>query len=148
MHSGKHGRAASHKPARKIAPTWIKTSKEEVFKLVEKYAREGMPESKIGLTLRDQHGIPSAKLVTKKTVSQILQENNLSPQFPGDLLDLVRRASRMRKHLGIHKHDQGNTTKLKHVESKIQRLARYYRNNERIPAGWRYSPETAALLVK
>ncbi|HEV8289932.1 MAG TPA: 30S ribosomal protein S15 [Candidatus Norongarragalinales archaeon] len=148
MHSKKHGRASSHKPTRKIAPNWIKTSKEEVYKLVEKLAREGSAEAKIGLVLRDQYGIPSVKLITKKTVSEILKEKGIAPQYPSDLLDLIRRAARMRKHLGTHKQDDSNISKLKHVESKVFRLSSYYKREGKLPSTWRYSPEAAALLVK
>jgi small subunit ribosomal protein S15 len=34
------------------------------------------------------------------------------------------------------------------VESKIHRLVKYYREKGKVPAGWAYDPETAALLIK
>ena len=147
LHSGKRGRSGSRKPSAKNAPAWVPVSKDEVVSLVEKYAKEGKTEAAIGQTLRDQHGIPSAKLVTGKTVSQILKEKGLAGKYPSDLLDLIRRAVAMRKHLKINTRDQSNRQKLIHVESKIKRLVRYYRG-KKLPKDWSYDPETAALIVK
>ncbi|MEW5954911.1 MAG: 30S ribosomal protein S15 [Candidatus Micrarchaeota archaeon] len=147
MHSRKRGRSASRKPASKTAPAWVQQSKEEVYALVEKLAKEGKGEAAIGMILRDQHGIPSAKAATGKSVSQILAERKAAPKYPADLIDLVRKAIAVRKHLKANPRDQNNRTKLSHVESKIRRLVRYYRG-KKLPANWAYVPEEAALLVK
>ena len=54
----------------------------------------------------------------------------------------------MREHLRTNRSDRHNRTKLIHVESKIGRLVKYYTRNGRLPADWKYDPETAQLLVK
>jgi small subunit ribosomal protein S15 len=33
------------------------------------------------------------------------------------------------------------------IESKIRRLSKYYLKNNVLPAGWRYDPDKARLLV-
>jgi small subunit ribosomal protein S15 len=54
----------------------------------------------------------------------------------------------MKKHLKAHKGDVHNKTKLIHVESKIKRLVKYYREVGMLPKKWKYEPEQAALLVR
>lgn len=43
-------------------PTWLKYSKEEVVAIIQKLHGKGLSAEKIGLTLRDQYGIPSVRL--------------------------------------------------------------------------------------
>lgn len=147
MHTKGRGRSKSHKPRKTSAPVWVGLSKEDITSLVLKLAKEGRNEAEIGLILRDQHGVPSVKMLTGKSMSALLKENQVLPAYPSDLLDLIKRAVRMRKHLGDNKKDVHNKTRLIRVESKIKRLVRYYRG-KRLPANWKYDPETAALLVK
>jgi len=147
MHSRKKGKSKSRKHVGKMAPSWVKQSKEEVAGLVVKLAKEGTPAARIGLELRDQHGIPSVKSVTGKTISQILSEKKLAPDYPDDLMALIRRAVGLRKHLKSNTRDTANREKLGHIESKIKRLVVYYRG-KKLPQKWKYDPEEAALLVK
>ncbi len=147
MHSRKKGKSKSHKHASKMPPSWVKQSKEEVAGLVQKMAKEGKRAAAIGLELRDQYGIPSIKAVTGKTISQVLKEKKMAPEYPDDLMALIRRAVGLRKHLKTNTRDTSNKQKLGHVESKIKRLVAYYRGNK-LPANWKYVPEEAALLVK
>jgi small subunit ribosomal protein S15 len=147
MHSRKKGKSKSHKPTRSNAAMWVTISKEEIESIVEKLSKEGRKEAEIGLILRDQHSVPSIKVITGKTVSQVLKEKGLTPKYPSDLIDLIEKAVRLRKHLLENKKDKLNTKKLVDVESKIKRLANYYRG-KKLPKNWKYDPESAALLVK
>ncbi len=147
MHSRKKGKSGSRRPASKTAPSWAQADKQEVSELVLKMAREGFDEAAIGRMLRDGHGVPSVRNLTGKTVTQILEENALLKGFPRDLLDLIRKAVRVRKHLRAGKQDKYNATMLRRTESKIKRLVKYYRG-KKLPADWKYEPEQAALLVK
>ena len=56
-------------------PVWLKYTKEEVKAIVLKLADKGLTAEKIGLTLRDQYGIPKAKIYNLK-ISKILKEQN------------------------------------------------------------------------
>jgi small subunit ribosomal protein S15 len=63
MHSRKKGASRSRPPTVEKVPDWSDVSKEELEKLVIKLHDSGLPSTKIGLTLRDQYGVPSVKLV-------------------------------------------------------------------------------------
>lgn len=145
MHTRKRGKSRSRKPS--LTGKWVKVEKEKVGGAIEQMAKEGKPPSKIGLVLRDEHGIPDAKKALGVSISAFLKQKNLSPQYPSDLIDLVRKAVRLRKHLTSNKKDKDNRRHLHNVESKINRLVRYYRGRK-LPKDWRYVPEEAALLVK
>ena len=147
MHSRKRGKSSSKKPVAKPSYAWVQISKDEIYSIVERLAREGKGEAQIGLLLRDQYGVPSVKAMTGKTISEVLKEKNLAKEYPSDLIDLVRKAVRLRKHLKGNNRDDANWKKLNDTESKIKRLVSYYRGGK-LPAGWKYSPEEAALLVR
>ena len=147
LHSRKRGKSRSHKPAQSSAEKWNDYTTEEIVSFVETLARSGKTEAQIGQVLRDQYGVPSVKLVTDKTLSQLLKEKSLSPKYPSDLIALMRRAVNVREHIRSNPGDKSNRTKLLHLESKIKRLVRYYRGNK-LPANWKYDAQTAALIVK
>jgi small subunit ribosomal protein S15 len=132
----------------KVTPEWVDISADDVEGLVIKMHKEGMQSALIGQRLRDQYGVPSIESLTGKSIREILQAQGLTPAYPDDLLNLIKKAVNMRKHLKTHKGDGLNTTKLIHVESKIKRLAKYYRKIGLLPKNWKYEPEQAALLVR
>jgi small subunit ribosomal protein S15 len=148
MHSRKKGKSGSKHPVAEVSPKWLQYSKEEVVELVLQMAKEGKNTSKIGLILRDQHGIPSVKAIVGKSISDILNENKMSPKYPEDLMNLMRKAVRLHKHVTINKQDKHNTRAMKLVESKIKRLVAYYKKKGKLTQNWYYTPEEAALLVK
>lgn len=136
MHARRRGKSGSKRPLSKAPPSWIKLTPEEVEALIVKYAKEGYSPSMIGIILRDQHGVPLVKQVTGKTIKQILKENNLMPQIPEDLENLLRKARRMRVHLSKHKGDKYNRHRLQLVEAKIHRLVKYYKRIGELPPSW------------
>ena len=147
MHTKKGGRSKSRKPRNTTAKMWVQQNEQEIVDIIEKLAKEGKREAEIGLILRDQHGVPTTKTILGKKLGHILKEKNLQAQYPSDLLDLIRKAVRMRQHLGINNKDVHNRVRLVRVESKIKRLVKYYRGG-RLPQDWKYEPEKAALIVK
>ena len=105
MHSHRKGKSGSKSPPRPFKskpPSWIMLNSEQVEDLVVTKAKEGHSMSKIGMILRDVYSVPSVKLVAKKSMLQILKEHDLVPKFPEDLVDLMRRAVSLRKHLEEH----------------------------------------------
>ncbi len=147
MHSKKKGKSRSKRPLRTSAPTWSEHSREEVVDLILKYQKEEYPPSMIGIILRDQYGIPSVKLVTGKKITQILKEHDAAPELPEDLVNLMRQAVNLRKHLEENPKDLHSRRGLQLCESKIRRLVKYYRG-KKLPEKWRYDPERAELLVR
>jgi small subunit ribosomal protein S15 len=148
LHSKKKGKSGSKKPATKVVPDWVEYSAHEVEDIIVKLGKEGKGPAEIGMILRDVYGVPSVKILCGKSLTEILQENGIKIEYPEDLLNLIKKAVNMREHLQENRSDKHNRTKLIHVESKIWRLVKYYRRVGKLPANWKYDPETAVLLVK
>jgi small subunit ribosomal protein S15 len=147
MYSRKKGKSGSHRPLDKTAP-WIEYKPEEVEELVVKLAKQGLSSAEIGVILRDQYGIPLVKFATKKGISQIMKEKKLYPKLPEDMFNLIKKAVNLREHLGKNKKDAHSKRGLELTESKIRKLAKYYKTNKVLPKEWKYVPEQAKLLVK
>lgn len=148
MHSRKKGKSKSTRPPRPSLPEWYNMDNEDVEDLIIKYAKEGIPQAKIGVILRDQHGVPLIKLATGKKISQILQENEMQTPVPEDLLNLIKRANNLRRHLEDNKKDLSSKRGLLLIESKIYRLAKYYRKSGKLPSDWKYDWRKAAILIR
>ncbi len=123
-------------------------SASEVEELVVKLAKEGTPPSRIGITLRDQHAVPSIKEATGKSVKQILDAHDVKPELPEDLVNKIRKAVALYTHLDRNPKDFGTKRALEVVEAGIVKLAKYYKQKGILPPGWRYDRERAALLVR
>ncbi|AWR97173.1 30S ribosomal protein S15 [Acidianus sulfidivorans JP7] len=141
------GKSESTRPVRTGAPKWVRFTREEVEMLVEELAKRGYQPSMIGIILRDQYGIPLVKQVTGKKMTKILQEKGLSSSIPEDLFNLLRKAVNVRRHLTEYPKDKVSKKALEEIESKIRRLADYYRITGKLPENWTYDPSKAELLV-
>ena len=147
MHSRKKGASRSRPPTVEKVPDWSDVSKEELEKLVIKLHDSGLPSTKIGLTLRDQYGVPSVKLVLGKNMNRFLKENSSIPEIPEDLSNLMRHSLQVRKHLKTNVKDVHNKRSLQLMENKIRRLVKYYHDSGRLARSWEYRPETVEMLV-
>ena len=130
------------------APNWVEQSPEEIEEIITKLYKEGQSTSQIGITLRDQYGIPSTKVVVGEKITDILKRNGEDFEYPEDLLNLIKRAVNIREHMEENPKYLHSRRGLMKIESKIRRLVKYYTKNNVLPEGWRYDPKTAALLVK
>ena len=146
-HKRYHGQSGSKRPLRKTPPEWAPYSKEEVEQLIINLAKQGYQPAQIGLILRDQYGIPDVRLYTKKSIQEILEENNLLPDLPWDLINLLKKAFRVYKHLEEHPRDIQAKRNYQLIVSRIHRLAKYYERKGKIPQDWRYSIEVAKLYA-
>lgn len=106
-----------------------------------------MTPSQIGVILRDAHGVTQPKVVTGNKVLRILRSHGLAPELPEDLYFMIRKAVNMRKHLERNRKDKDTKFRLILVESRIHRLARYYRSVAVLPPNWKYESATASTLV-
>ena len=146
MHTHRHGKSHSIRPVVLLEnPDWVKQTPDEIEALVVKYSKEGMTPSQIGIKLRDQHAIPLVKMSTKKTLGRILKENNLSPEMPEDLENIVRKAVGLQKHLKENPGDRRNIRSLELIEAKVHRLSVYYKRMGRISRTWKYKSVVAQL---
>jgi small subunit ribosomal protein S15 len=147
MYSRKKGKSGSRKPAHKEAK-WVSHKPAETEDIVTKLAKKGRGPAEIGLILRDQYGIPSVRLVSKKKIMQIMHEKQAAGELPDDMLNLLKNAVRLRAHLDRNRHDRYSKRGLELTESKIRRLAKYYKARQILPEKWSYDPNQAKLLVK
>ncbi len=145
MHTHRHGKSHSIRPTTLRVPSWITLSPKEIEELVVKYTKEGLTPSQIGNTLRDQHAIPLIKPITKKSIGEILEENDLKTEMPEDLENIVKRAVGLQKHLKVNRGDNRNVRSLELIEAKVHRLSVYYKRIERIPKTWKYKSVVAQL---
>jgi small subunit ribosomal protein S15 len=145
MYARKKGKAGSKKPLAKA--NWVTYKGEEVERLVVKLAKDELSTAEIGKILRDQYGIPSVKDVSGKHILAILKENELAPEIPEDLMNLLKQAVDLREHMGKHRKDFTSKHGLELLESKIRRLIKYYKKTKKVPATWKYDPERAKLIV-
>lgn len=147
MHSRKKGRAGPTRPLRPTKPTWLRYKPKEIEMLVVKLAKEGRPASQIGVVLRDTYGVPSVKLNTGKTISEILAEKKLLPELPEDLVALMRKSIAVRKHLEENKHDMTALRGVQLTDSKIKRLIKYYKKIGRMAPDWKYDPSKLKIYA-
>ena len=140
------GRSHQTRPVTKRSPAWCRYTAEEVEALVIRLAKEGHSLSKIGIILRDQHGVPLTRPITGKSISQILRERESAPSVPEDLETLMRKATRLHVHLDKNKTDLGNKRALQIIEAKIYKLARYYKRKGVLPPNWKYEAKAASLV--
>lgn len=145
MHTHRHGKSHSIRPATLRAPSWITQSPAEIEGLIVKYTKDGLTPSQIGIKLRDQHSIPLVKPITKKSMGQILEEHDLKAEMPEDLENIVRKAVGLQKHLKANKGDNRNVRSLELIEAKVHRLSVYYKRVGRISKTWKYKSVVAQL---
>merc|ERR1719356_962355 len=119
--------SSSALPYRRRSPSWLKLRPAEVCEHICKLARKGLMPSQIGVTLRDSFGVPQVRNVTGSKILRILKAKGLSPAVPEDLYHLIKKAIAMRKHLERSKKDADCKFRLILTESRIYRLARYYK---------------------
>jgi len=149
MYARKRGKSRSHKPPIKVVPRWLKKRRpKEIENLVIKLAKEGYSSAMIGTILRDQYGIPDVKTITKKSISQIMKEAGLYPEYPEDLLNLFRKAVNLYDHLKKHKKDKASKRGLQNLESKIRRLIKYYKKRKVLPEDFKYDIEKIRLIIQ
>ena len=147
MYSRKRGKSRSHKPAdRKM--DWVKYKPKEVEEIIVKLARQGNGPAKIGTILRDQYGVPSVRDHSKVRIARIIKKHGLEKPMPEDMFNLMKRAVELRRHMSKNRHDYTSKRGLALIESKIRRLAKYYKTRKELPHDWKYDPEKARLMVK
>jgi len=84
-------------------PNWLKTKPAELEKAITDLAKQGKSVAQIGLSLRDQHGIPKTKLLGKR-ISHILRE--IKTEVKGEAEMFRAKVLNLKDHLGKNKHDK------------------------------------------
>merc|ERR1739848_639193 len=147
MHAPGKGMASSAVPYVRKAPNWLRMSKEEIVDSIVKLSKKGYRPSAIGVHIRDQYGVAQSKYVTGNKILRVLKAQGLAPDLPEDLYFLIKKAVTMRKHLERNRKDKHGKFRLILVESRIHRLARYYKTKNVLAPTWKYDSATASALV-
>ncbi|XP_072322481.1 small ribosomal subunit protein uS15 isoform X1 [Scyliorhinus torazame] len=141
------GLSQSALPYRRSVPTWLKLTSDDVKEQIYKLAKKGLTPSQIGVILRDSHGVAQVRFVTGNKILRILKSKGLAPDLPEDLYHLIKTAVAVRKHLERNRKDKDAKFRLILIESRIHRLARYYKSKRVLPPNWKYESSTASALV-
>ena len=65
------------------------------------------------------------------------QPSGLAPALPEDLYHLIKKAVAVRKHLDKNRKDKDAKFRLILIESRVHRLARYYKRTRQLPPNWK-----------
>lgn len=147
MHAPGKGISKSARPYKRTPPSWVKITAPDVEDHVCKLSKKGLTPSQIGVIMRDSNGVPSVKSITGQKIVRILKAHGLAPEVPEDLYMLIKKAVQVRKHLERNRKDKDSKFRLILIESRIHRLARYYRTTSKLPANWKYESATASTMV-
>ena len=147
MYSKGKGIARRCMPYCKRAPAWVAMTAGEIVDVIERLAKKGLTPSQIGVHLRDTKGVPQVKEITGSKILRILKKKGMAPELPEDLYHLIKKAVSIRKHLEQYRQDTASKYRLILVESRIHRLARYYKRARQLPPTFKYRSETANTLV-
>lgn len=148
MYARRKGKSGSTKVIRNKIPDWQPLDKKAVVEKIVEMKKEGKKTAEIGLLLRDTQGVSSVRLTTGKKMQQILDENDLTDDYPEDLMNLFKRAMNLRKHLLENSRDVHNKRSLQLTEARIRRLGKYYIKEKKLPEKWKYKPAEVELLVR
>merc|ERR1712241_1261650 len=127
MHAPDKGISQSALPYRRSVPQWMKMTSDEVKEQIFKLAKKGLTPSQIGVILRDSHGVAQVRFVTVNKILRVLKSKGMAPELPEDIYFLIKKAVSIRKHLERNRKDKDAKFRLILVESRIHRLARYYK---------------------
>jgi len=87
----------------KTKPGWVKIKPAEVEKIVIDLYSKGNSMAKIGLILRDEHGVPKAKVLGKR-IGEILK--NAKVKLNSSKEKIQTEIDTLNRHLEKNKHDQ------------------------------------------
>ena len=150
MHTRRRGTSGSDKPATDEPPEWSDIDAEDIEERIVELAEQGLDPSQIGTQLRDEGiqgtPIPDVRSATGKKVTEILEEHDAEPDIPEDMYNLLEKSVRLNEHMDENPQDHQNKRAVQNVESKIRRLANYYRG-DKLDADFEYTYRTAKEIV-
>lgn len=148
MYSGAKGKSGSTRPSKRVQQSWVRYTEKEVELLIVKMAKDGKTASQIGMILRDTYGIPDIRAITNRRVTKILGDKKLLAQIPEDLMAMIRKTLKVRKHMDKNKQDMSAKRGMHLADSKIKRLVKYYKRIGKLPTDWKYDLESMKLYVE
>jgi ribosomal protein S15P/S13E len=112
--------ARTKKSEKMEKPVWLKYSEEEVKSIILKLGNKGLTAEKIGLTLRDQYGIPKVKLYNIK-IKKVLGEKYTDP----NILNLNKKLDQIIVHYKKNKKDKKAERSLIITKAKLKKREEY-----------------------
>ncbi len=103
-------------------PVWLKYTEKEVCSIILKLAEQGMTSEKIGLALRDQYGIPKAKIYGIK-IKQVLKEKDKFTEPTN--LNLKKKFDKIISHYKKNKQDKASERALIITRAKLKKREDY-----------------------
>jgi small subunit ribosomal protein S15 len=91
------------KNAEKPKMDWVKIKPAELEKIIIDLYKQGESTAKIGIILRDKHGVPKTRLIGGKRISQILKEAKIKISPEKEIIQ--KRIDALNAHIGKNKHD-------------------------------------------
>jgi small subunit ribosomal protein S13e len=131
-------------PFKRRTARWVAHTPRSITDLIVTMAKKGLSPSQIGVAIRDREAVPSIKLLTGQKIVRLLKKNGTcsnnpgcAPEIPEDIYCLIKKAVNIRRHLEKCRKDKDAKYRLILIESRIHRLARYYRRTQRLPNKWK-----------
>ncbi len=93
----------------------------EVEKLIVELGKQGTPSDKIGLILRDQHGIPKVKTMGIR-IGKILVKHKL--EKTPEMRNVKLKIETLSKHFALNKHDYTAQRKGVMYASRLKKMQR------------------------
>jgi ribosomal protein S15P/S13E len=103
-------------------PVWLKYTEDEVKKIIWDLAEKGFTAEKIGLYLRDQYGIPKAKLYNLK-ISKVIKEKKDFAE--PSLINLQKKVGKIEEHYKKNKQDKKAERSLIILKAKLKKTRDY-----------------------
>ncbi|RYR67484.1 hypothetical protein Ahy_A03g013866 [Arachis hypogaea] len=75
--------------------------------------------------------------LSRATLHSYKEAHGLAAEIPEDLYHLIKKVVSIRKHLERNRKDKDSKFMLILVESRIHRLARYYKKTKKLPPVWK-----------
>ena len=95
-----------------------------------------------------QNAIVFLDRCNSQRINDILKEKKIVTEMPEDMTALFKKYASIRKHVETNKHDRTADRGLGLTESKINRLAKYYKRTGRLPETWKFDSERTGFFAE
>ncbi|XP_027158283.1 40S ribosomal protein S13-2-like [Coffea eugenioides] len=121
-----------HHPPLPLPPWWLQEAQEENPHQAQEEEGQGCrPLVLQGRRLRQCLEAQEGVFLVRRARA------GFAPEIPEDLYHLIKKAIAIRKHLERNRKDKDSKFRLILVESRIHRLARYYKKTKKLPPNWK-----------
>jgi small subunit ribosomal protein S15 len=103
-------------------PVWLKYTEEEVKAIILKLGNKGLTSEKIGLTLKDQYGIPKTKIYGFK-IKEVLKEKGKYED--SNIKNLKASVEKVQAHYKKHKGDKKAERSLTITKAQLKKREEY-----------------------